>query len=387
MNFNIEDPQTFLSKTDKKEFFGMQLTTFRVFHDVNNERHHNAVLVDSEGSFRGHVDAYSELIEQSTDEKMDYWLPANLDRLEEHKYCNILLMMDKEEGWVLDIICPNNLRPIQIVKVIDRKMEEAREIYTVLPKTLVISIADITIEVFIHKNQYILASLKGINYPIEIEQFFKGTLEYEFSHRKGLPNRRAFNTCMKLLENRNINADSLVRLVTEEFLQTPITLPIELDQTFILKELKKHYNLHENVFKKILNGEASILNLLEEQKYHDKYSELISIIDFGHQITEVISKTPLSTEGEVQSTVKDILLRYKVIVELEKGTKPKKIASDIFKKEMKKKNPETVKRLIAEMIMQTLNESSTINEQIEELIGYLQDRALKDTKDTSQALF
>ncbi len=60
--FNITNKQSFVSSTEGKEFFGTQLTTYRVYHDVNTERHHNAVLVDNEGAYRGHVDGYAEEI-------------------------------------------------------------------------------------------------------------------------------------------------------------------------------------------------------------------------------------------------------------------------------------------------------------------------------------
>lgn len=63
ISFNIMNKEDYVSATEQKSF-GMILTTYRVFHDSETERHYNAILVDEDGVYRGHVDSYREALPQ-----------------------------------------------------------------------------------------------------------------------------------------------------------------------------------------------------------------------------------------------------------------------------------------------------------------------------------
>ena len=366
----------------------MQLTTYRLSHDVGSERHHNAVLADLEGSFRGHVDCYSEIIEPDQRSQLDqYWMVEG-EGLQAHEQLEIFIFYDTKEKWVVDVICPNNLRPIQIIEVIDKKIDEARKIYDSLPTLLPFTLADKTITTLNHGNQYILLSVTQSNYLDQIQPFISNILEHEFGHRKGLPNLKAINTGLRLLDQNILNLSKTMRLVTDEFLHTPITVPFEEEFPLILNELKKEFSFPEYVYIDLLKGNKSVIDILNETDDLTQAIDLIAIIDFGKKLAEIKNTGKLYRDMEIEDTVRDILLKYQVLAELEKGTNPKKVADRIFNKELKAKDPEITKKLVAEMVLQSLriDVNSELNKSLEELLDHLQDKSLKQAKKVSKAM-
>ena len=125
LKFDPTDESAYISKTDHEDFFGMQLTTYRVAHDSENERHYNSVVVDHMGFFRGHRDAYAEpldIIDYSTDRT--YWIfHEESPAIERTQNVGLALLINRSDRWVIDIVCPAKLNASEIatlnVKLLD----------------------------------------------------------------------------------------------------------------------------------------------------------------------------------------------------------------------------------------------------------------------------
>ena len=67
VQFNPGDTSSFLGYEEEPAVFGMTLTIYRIAHPVSTtKRHVNSVVIDQNGEYRGHRDAYEESIESST---------------------------------------------------------------------------------------------------------------------------------------------------------------------------------------------------------------------------------------------------------------------------------------------------------------------------------
>ncbi|MHA2030772.1 MAG: hypothetical protein ACW99Q_15420, partial [Candidatus Kariarchaeaceae archaeon] len=225
--FSILDESSFQSKTEKTIFFGMRLVTYRVYHDVQSVRHHNAVLVDHEGVYRGHVDAYSENVEQKGPiTSDDFWLITEEEPIQSHSKFGIVIFFDYNEGWILDIISPFNILPIEITKTMLEKLQEAASVYQRIPDQLTIPIADMVFDVFHSDNQFIFITKNSEEINDDFYELVKTILTYNFGIQKGLPSSKAFKTCFKLIEVSQPPQDLLLRILTDEILQTPIFVPL-----------------------------------------------------------------------------------------------------------------------------------------------------------------
>ncbi len=385
--FNILDETSYQSKTEKKEFFGMQLVTYRVYHDVGSVRHHNAVLVDHEGAYRGHVDAYSEKIEQTGSiTSDDFWLISEEEPLQSHSKFGIVLFFDYNEGWILDIICPFNVKPIEITKTILNKLQEAASIYQRIPDHLSIPIADKVFDVFHSDNQFMIITKTLEEIKDDFQELIKTILTYNFGHRKGLPNSKAFKTCFKLMDVSQPSPELLLRLLTDEILQTPIFVPLANNFPVVMKELQDEFDFPKELFSHLLLGQTTVIDLLSSPEYLTRADELISIVDFGKKITEIQYRQGLRSSPEIQTAVRDLLTRFKVVAELEKGESPKKLADVIFSKEFKSKDADFVNRMIREILLQTQKDEH-LREKVQELVNILSDKRLKQVKKVSKAIF
>ncbi|MFW9924662.1 MAG: hypothetical protein ACFFDW_15375, partial [Candidatus Thorarchaeota archaeon] len=157
--FDVEDENTFISKTLHQDFFGMRLITYRVQHVVNEERHLNAVLIDHKNLFRGHVDAYNVPLheeEQSPVNNNEYML---LEEEIEIPISNKLIanfFIASLDGWILEVVKIPKSKTVAILKNIYEKIEESKKIYEIIPQPLNVLVADLECSVWVEGRTYII---------------------------------------------------------------------------------------------------------------------------------------------------------------------------------------------------------------------------------------
>nr|NHJ87885.1 hypothetical protein [Asgard group archaeon] len=161
MIFDVDNSNSYLSKTEHQDFFGMKLVTYRVQHIINGEKHLNAVLIDNNNLFRGHVDAYRIPVfkeEQSlkTVDMSSYLLleeeikaPTSNDILTNFFVASL-------DGWILEVVKIPNSKTEAILKGIFEKIEESMRIYEVIPQPLNVIIANLDCFVWVQGRTHLI---------------------------------------------------------------------------------------------------------------------------------------------------------------------------------------------------------------------------------------
>ncbi|MHA1638073.1 MAG: hypothetical protein ACTSUO_01160 [Candidatus Thorarchaeota archaeon] len=278
--FNTDDSETYLSKTEHDTYFGMQLTTYRVSHTVNNERHLNTVIVDQMGFFRGYRDSYAETPETvaSTDAS-NYWFKSTeYPSLSVHRYLNALLMIGRRERWVMNIIDYNGVNLLELARIIIDRVEEAEHIYEEKPVRMEITVANHSLEVWISDSMIICADIKSATVSPVIESLAGAIVSINDSSNSTL--KRILVLAMKMIEiNTKIDSPLLCRLIQDDFLFVKITTPFEDRISDIAERVGKRLPLAGKVLGPLLRGYTTIIELLEGE-YIGQLKEIFEIIDF-----------------------------------------------------------------------------------------------------------
>jgi hypothetical protein len=280
VEFDISDDTTYISKTEHEDFFGMKLTTYRVSHDIDTERHYNSVVVDHMGLFRGHRDAYSEPIhpiDTSTDQR--YWV-YHEDEIspEPTNGVGLALLISRDQRWVVDIVCPGKLNASEIATLVLDRVEEATRVYTSIPQPMETNIADMNLQIWISENrvlcvhfnrQKLLKSMKKIA-PLIVEG--RGEVV--------IPRRRLLNLIFHILEqDPNLSPSMLSRIMNEDMLFAKVHTPYEDRIPSIVERAAVRYPVAKEILGPILRGYMPIIEALEG-KACPKYKEVFELVDF-----------------------------------------------------------------------------------------------------------
>ncbi len=290
ISFNINDPQTFLSKTQHESFFGMQLTTYRVAHtsSSNMERHINVVLVDHAGYFRGYVDAYSEEIKKKEEFPRQRLKPTfkilqeRFPNLNEHNLFNLLLVLDAKEYWALEIVAPQNLRVYPLLEFITRKYAEMEQIYTVLPAKVNASYADMELNLLLKDSKIIVASFKKNKTLEGIDDLFGKIVETMNTERR-IPQKKLLvimAKCLNYLSHvTKKDVEFCLRILYDDRLHTRVYTKYEQYIPQIVKRVSSEFPIASEFLEEVLLGRISFIELLE-QNYAKNFREIAEIIGF-----------------------------------------------------------------------------------------------------------
>ncbi|MFW9994239.1 MAG: hypothetical protein ACFFD4_19500 [Candidatus Odinarchaeota archaeon] len=394
MKFHIADNKSYVSKTEQEKYFSMQLVTYRVFHDTETERHHNTVLVDHKGFFRGYVDFYKENISSIEDrikEKSEFWVISEEDEMDQaHSLIDTFLFSDLRERWILPVIHPLPVRPLEVIEKIEKKIIEAKEIYTDLPDDISFSIAGTSYKLMLAGDQAIVIALKSQADAQAVEKLTKGILEHNFGYKRGLPKLSPFLTVLRMLEtsSKELNQETAMKILTDDLLHIPLEIPAMEHLTVVVEELKHDFSFSREILASLLSGKTTALDLLNSG-YMNDLEELLSLVDFGRKLTEIMINGIVLTSSQVRSIVRETLVRHRILSELGKGVDPEKIALEIIDKEYKMNDPEITQRMVLELekILSLDNYTDRMKEPLQELVGYLQDESLRKQKRKKRRFF
>jgi hypothetical protein len=280
--FNIHDNQTYITKQPHQKFFGMQLTSFRVSHEIGGDRHINTVLIDHKGYFRGHIDAYKEAIGQDS-----FVVDAVLHRLgtddrtplHEHPFIDIFLFLDLKELWVVDLICPSNIKPLDLATVVINRIEKARVIYTELPSYLTLQVADKNLNIWINENKVLIVSIDIENLNIDFELLMQMILNFYTNEEEISPNRRAILLVLTTLTRTELIKEDHPKVRTilkDPRIFTTVTIKYPWQIPRIAARLSKTFAIPEEILLAFLRGKITVINLLESQYF----KEVLDMIDF-----------------------------------------------------------------------------------------------------------
>lgn len=280
IKFDTKEPTAFISKSDHEDFFGMQLTTYRVSHDTKDERHFNTVIVDHAGMFRGHRDAYSEpLSGTSPSIERDYWtFHEDSPPIEKTDNVALALLISRTDRWVLDIICPKSLKVADTATLVIDRVEEAQQVYSDIPQPMEARIADMDIHAWISDKRVLCVSFTNGALKPTIDSIASHIVEQ--SQDSIIPHRRMLNVVFRILENNpKFSPDMLSRIMTEDMLFTTFHCPYEDLIPDIVERTSSRHPIAKELLGPLLRGYMTLIEALED-KFSSRSEEIFNMIDF-----------------------------------------------------------------------------------------------------------
>ncbi|MHA2423853.1 MAG: hypothetical protein ACXAEF_03640 [Candidatus Thorarchaeota archaeon] len=280
LKFDITDDSTYITKTEHEDFFGMQLTTYRVSHDSKKERHYNSIVVDQMGFFRGHRDAYAEplgMIDTTTDGT--YWVFHEESPTIEHtENVALALLMSRTQRWVVDIVCPSGLNASETATLVLDRVEEASRVYDSFPQPMEMRIADMDLRTWASDDRVLCVSFtnhKLVDALGSVASYIITETSESF-----IPNRRILNLIFKILEsNPNLKPTMLARLMNEDMLFTKLKTSFEDRIPSIVERTASRYPIANEILGPLLRGYMTLIEVLEEMAT-SRYEEVIDLVDF-----------------------------------------------------------------------------------------------------------
>ena len=280
IKFSIFDKTSYLSKTDTKQFFGIEIATFRVAHVVGNVRHVNSILVDEKGLFRSYVDAYAE--EYQTEPHKKFWLAPNENHFDfVSKTTELLFVYDKKELWVLDLYGGEKFQLANIAKLSEEEIKKASEIYAEFPNPFTVKFADKEFFLWNYEKQVFGGIFKDKTtvqiFDTIIREYFKRYVTLE----ELLTKIRAIHIALRCIEDRSekIRPVHVVRLLTDDILYFPLEMKYKEKIPFVVNKLISFFDISEENLTKLLSGKATVIDLLETADF-EKLDRYLDVLDF-----------------------------------------------------------------------------------------------------------
>ena len=283
--FDSSNPNSYLSKSPHEKFFGMQLTTFRVPHNNSAQRHVNTILVDHKGFFRGHIDCYIDLKQEETyivDAVLHPLALKDGKPLRNHTFFDTFFVFDRTKLWVLDLICPSNIKALDLTEHLLREIQNALTIYTDLPHLMTIRIADKQFHLWILGSIAVVVSLRGgMTLSTNMSELLSKITYLYADDEASTPNRRTLLVAVNAITRLNLSIDHyplIKRVLTDPILFTIIGLKYPENIPRIVNRLTKYFTLPKEIMFSLLNGRIAIINLLDSI-YFVEILELIEFVD------------------------------------------------------------------------------------------------------------
>ncbi len=280
IKFDTTDSKSFVTKTEHEDFFGMKLTTYRVSHDVENERHTNSIVVDHMGMFRGHRDAFSEPIEK-TDPSIDrsYWIfHEDTPAIESTNNIRLALLINRAERWVVDVVCPKSLNASEIATLVLDRVEEAWRVYNTIPQPMETRIADMGLHVWTTDSRVLCVSFRNGSLAKAVDAIAPHIIgEIEDSI---IPRRRMLNLIFQILEtNPDLTPSMLSRIMNEDMLHSTFHTPYEDRIPSIVERTVQRHPIAGEILGPLLRGYLTLIEVLEGE-HCARYEEVFELIDF-----------------------------------------------------------------------------------------------------------
>ncbi|NWF97024.1 MAG: hypothetical protein HXY34_12855 [Candidatus Thorarchaeota archaeon] len=280
LRFDPEDATTYTSKTQHEDFFGMQLTTYRVSHVVGTERHHNAVVVDQAGLFRGHRDAYTEsLVSAQPEQGLGYWIMHEDEpRPESVGPIKLCLLIGRTGHWVVDVVCPAAVNVIALAGTILDKVQEAETVYQSPPKQMQVRVADMDITLWQSKNRILCISSSDDSYVKSVTSI--SSLIVDVDNDDTVPRRRVLALVMKIAtEDKNPPVTVLSRMLSSDLLFSTLRTPFQDRIPDIVERTAQRIPIAKEVLGPLLRGYATLMDILDGEHWRD-YRQVYELVDF-----------------------------------------------------------------------------------------------------------
>ncbi len=292
----VDDPQSYLSRTEHEKYFGMQLATYRVAHQAAGERHVISVLVDHKGYYRGLIDAFAEKKHQETkpltqaavSETETQWRVLDINRLSDYHHelpsIDFFLFFNTEEKLVVPLHYNKKFNFLEFTTLLLKKLDEARKIYGDEMKHLQVSIADKIVHTWTQNNNIVAIGLQHA----KVEALVNGWIERFLSVPQLLDqlhhHAEPIFLVLKILDQQLMTPEEdpslLLRLVTDDLLFTRIYTPYLDHIERIVERTSREYPIAKEILSDLLHGKKTVIEILHDDRYLKHFKEIFAMIDF-----------------------------------------------------------------------------------------------------------
>ena len=278
--FNPDDEATFTSKTFLEDFFYMKLFRYVVSHTLKDDEHVNVVIVDQNGKYRGHKDAY---VSKTSIPILDSKYTSITDQIINHKFIELFFLVNPFSHTIFEYINEIHIKTTTLVEKITSFIEENKEIYEILPTELIFSYANKTFNIkLLSESNYCCFSFEGEN---EIQKelleqllpLFNSNLNETLSHS---PIQKLIILILKISNNVTFDKNDL------QYTQKLLTSDKFFSEIQINPSYKENIQATKNNFALEFPCAEYILNTLLDQKvslitlFDDNVPFYKCIIDF-----------------------------------------------------------------------------------------------------------
>ncbi len=289
LSFKIDDPRTYLSRTEHERYFGMQLATYRVVHHLKDERHVVSVLVDHAGYYRGLIDAFSEKIEMQKEKITpdERWIVVATDGLNELvpqiTGFEFFIYLNEDRREIIPLHHSSKINLLELSTILLERLNEARRLYDEHPSRLNVNVADKKVQLWI-KNGHVLAInvLKEKIIPV-LDAWLAMLLDEEELLTQLQHHKYSITLALQIISQETVlpsDAKLLMRLITDDLLFTKVSSPYLDRFDRIVERVSREYPIARNVLGSILRGEKTVIDVLADDRYQKNVSDILAMIDF-----------------------------------------------------------------------------------------------------------
>jgi hypothetical protein len=287
ITFQINDKFTYVSKSGHKQVLGMKLNTYLLSHVFKNEIHYNSVLIDDKGEFFGYIESYSVLLKKPDTNIQEINLDIQIIENEEkntfkHNYIEILMIINKSENWIYEVLKPNGFITQEFHKILSDKMEKYAKNNSLVTSSFKLDIGDKIYHIW--QNSFIILCVsftKEIYFPnfdnIANEIITNGIKKGEIKYKGN-----KMNLAFKYLEQSTFSIDDIkvgIKILFDDILFSKINVDDEKRLSQIIRRVKKEFKFEKEILDQLFLGKVTIFELINGALIQDA-NEILKLVEF-----------------------------------------------------------------------------------------------------------
>ncbi|MFW9987267.1 MAG: hypothetical protein ACFFC3_01270 [Candidatus Odinarchaeota archaeon] len=289
VRFNINDKNSYLKKQKNEKFFGKETCSYEVAHYSKDELHVNNVLVDNNGHFQDYLNTYKVKLEnfKNTDQKSQkfYKLSNNGQKpLESHPIFNIFLIFNTFNNWVFELVSPSHINIMELILLLDTKMQETRKVYSTLPEYLNVSIAEQNFHIWNSGDNFICINLNEKDSEISwIRKVISNMNNQINSDAQLISKSPRILLISDFLNHSNIDEkkEALIdRLIFDDLLYSKIEIKYKDRIPRIIERVSPMFSINQEYLVSYFNTNLNTIEFLRSTGNIGSFEKLLKVIDF-----------------------------------------------------------------------------------------------------------
>lgn len=277
VKFSVNNPNSYISKREHDTFFGMNLFSFRVQHEIENERHINSVIVDSKGLYRGHLDAYAErLVEENLTD--GYYLETVEETQElPRKPLIFFYLYDLSSHLLLEFISAEGMNLKVLFSQVLKRIHEFQQLYET-KNFFETEFADLRIQIILDGN---LAFFFALEKPHDDLKLALREILCRYSEEGFIQISTLILLLHILCNSDEVDFEVLNKLLKTDLIRVHVKTDLRDYIPKIAQKLASEFPIAIDEIVEVLSGEKTVYDLIlhEPQLYH----EICRMVEFTNR--------------------------------------------------------------------------------------------------------